>query len=39
MKNSMQDSMPYFDSNRMAAEYYEKMYTYIMHPTIRNDAQ
>jgi starch phosphorylase len=28
MKNSMQDIVPYFDSNRMAAEYYDKMYTY-----------
>ena len=27
MKNSMQDVIPGFDSNRMAAEYYEKMYT------------
>jgi starch phosphorylase len=38
MKNSMQGIIPYFDSNRMAAEYYEKMYTYILQPTIRNDA-
>jgi starch phosphorylase len=28
MKNSMQDIVPYFDSNRMSVEYYEKMYTY-----------
>ncbi|HEX6426451.1 MAG TPA: alpha-glucan family phosphorylase [Niastella sp.] len=27
MKNSMEHITPYFDSNRMAAEYYEKMYT------------
>ncbi len=27
MKNSMEQIIPYFDSNRMAAEYYEKMYT------------
>jgi starch phosphorylase len=27
VQNSMQDVRPYFDSNRMAAEYYEKMYT------------
>jgi glycogen phosphorylase len=27
MKNSMQDVVPAFDSNRMAAEYYKKMYT------------
>jgi starch phosphorylase len=27
VKNSMQDILPYFDSNRMAAEYYQKMYT------------
>ena len=27
VKKSMQDILPYFDSNRMAAEYYEKMYT------------
>lgn len=27
VKNSMQDILPYFNSNRMAAEYYEKMYT------------
>ena len=26
MKNSMQDIVPFFDSNRLAAEYYEKMY-------------
>jgi starch phosphorylase len=26
IKNSMQDIIPNFDSNRMAAEYYEKMY-------------
>jgi glycogen phosphorylase len=29
MKNSMQDVIQGFDSNRMAAEYYEKMYTYL----------
>lgn len=28
IKNSMQDITPYFDSNRMAAEYYEKMYLF-----------
>jgi glycogen phosphorylase len=28
VKNSMQDIIPYFDSNRMAAEYYEKMYLF-----------
>jgi glycogen phosphorylase len=27
IKNSMQDVIPYFDSNRMAVEYYEKMYS------------
>ncbi|THU39546.1 alpha-glucan family phosphorylase [Niastella caeni] len=27
IKNSMQNIMSYFDSNRMAAEYYEKMYS------------
>jgi starch phosphorylase len=27
VQNSMQDIIPYFDSNRMAAEYYEKMYS------------
>jgi starch phosphorylase len=27
IKTSMQDVIPYFDSNRMAAEYYEKMYS------------
>jgi starch phosphorylase len=27
LKNSMQDIIPNFDSNRMAAEYYEKMYS------------
>ena len=27
MKNSMEHIVPYFDSNRMAVEYYEKMYT------------
>lgn len=27
MKNSLEHIVPYFDSNRMAAEYYEKMYT------------
>jgi starch phosphorylase len=26
IKNSMQDIIPYFNSNRMAAEYYDKMY-------------
>ncbi|HLI94046.1 MAG TPA: alpha-glucan family phosphorylase, partial [Puia sp.] len=26
MKSSMQDVIPYFDSNRMASEYYEKLY-------------
>ncbi|MFD1185303.1 alpha-glucan family phosphorylase [Pontibacter rugosus] len=26
IKNSMQDIMPYFDSDRMAQEYYEKLY-------------
>ncbi len=26
VKNSMQDIVPYFDSDRMAAEYYEKLY-------------
>jgi starch phosphorylase len=26
IKNSMMDIMPYFDSNRMAGEYYEKLY-------------
>lgn len=26
VKNSMQDIIPYFDSNRMAAEYYQKLY-------------
>lgn len=29
IKNSMQDIVPLFDSNRMAAEYYEKMYTVV----------
>ncbi len=28
MKNAMHDILPYFDSNRMAHEYYEKMYDY-----------
>ncbi|OQP63776.1 alpha-glucan family phosphorylase [Niastella vici] len=28
IENSMQDIIPYFDSNRMAAEYYEKMYLF-----------
>lgn len=27
MKNSMRDVVPYFDSNRMAAEYYELLYS------------
>jgi len=27
MKNSMHDILPYFDSGRMAAEYYAKLYT------------
>ncbi|WP_338874642.1 alpha-glucan family phosphorylase [Spirosoma sp. SC4-14] len=27
MKNSMHDIVPYFDSDRMAAEYYEKLYS------------
>ena len=26
VKKSMHDIIPYFDSNRMAAEYYEKLY-------------
>ncbi|HCK21151.1 MAG TPA: hypothetical protein DHW15_03020, partial [Bacteroidetes bacterium] len=26
MKNSMRDVVPYFDSNRMADEYYQKLY-------------
>jgi glycogen phosphorylase len=29
MKNSMQDIVPYFDTGRMANEYYEKMYHYL----------
>lgn len=28
MKNSMQDVVPYFDSDRMAYQYYEKLYNY-----------
>jgi starch phosphorylase len=28
VRNSMQDIMPYFDTGRMANEYYEKMYLY-----------
>ena len=28
MKNSMQDVVPYFDSDRMAYQYYEKLYSY-----------
>lgn len=28
MKSSMQDVVPYFDSDRMAYQYYEKLYTY-----------
>ena len=28
IKNAMRDILPYFDSNRMAHEYYEKMYDY-----------
>ncbi len=28
MKNSMQDVLPYFDSDRMAYQYYEKLYNY-----------
>ena len=28
IKNAMRDVLPYFDSNRMAHEYYEKMYDY-----------
>lgn len=27
IKNSLQDILPYFDSNRMAKEYYEKLYS------------
>jgi glucan phosphorylase len=27
VQTSMQDIKPYFDSNRMAAEYYDKMYS------------
>jgi starch phosphorylase len=29
VKNSMQDVLPYFDSDRMAYQYYEKLYNYI----------
>jgi starch phosphorylase len=28
VKNSMQDVLPYFDSDRMAYQYYEKLYNY-----------
>jgi starch phosphorylase len=28
MKNSMQDVLPYFDADRMAYQYYEKLYNY-----------
>ena len=28
MKGSMQDVLPYFDSDRMAYQYYEKLYNY-----------
>ena len=28
VKNSMQDVVPYFDSDRMAYQYYEKLYNY-----------
>jgi starch phosphorylase len=34
MKNSMQDIVPYFDSNRMAAEYYEKFYNKLLEEQI-----
>jgi glycogen phosphorylase len=38
IKNSMQDIIPYFDSNRMAAEYYEKLYTHNI-PDIENQSK
>jgi starch phosphorylase len=37
MKNAMRDIVPYFDSNRMAHEYYEKMYDYPYEETISSD--
>ncbi len=33
MKNAMRDIVPYFDSDRMANEYYEKMYNYTYSPS------
>ncbi|NPA82423.1 MAG: alpha-glucan family phosphorylase, partial [Epsilonproteobacteria bacterium] len=36
MKNAMKDIVPYFDSDRMANEYYEKMYNYTYSPTSLN---
>ena len=35
IKNSMQDIVPYFDSDRMAAEYYEKLYNKLQEEQIK----
>lgn len=35
VKSSMHDIYPYFDSDRMADEYYKKMYNYKFHPVDR----
>lgn len=35
MKNSMRDVVPYFDSNRMADEYYQKLYNSSYDPSQR----
>jgi starch phosphorylase len=37
IKNSLQDVVPYFDSNRMAADYYEKIYSLNARPKVIHD--
>ncbi len=39
IKNSMQDVLPYFDSDRMAAQYYERMYTVNIEPKKQDNDQ
>jgi starch phosphorylase len=36
MKNSMRDIIPYFDSDRMVKEYYEKLYNYDPEKVVHN---
>lgn len=39
VKNSMQNIIPYFDSNRMASEYYQKLYKPTMQENIKKYSQ